>query len=149
MTRKTTGILLIAGAALWYGVLRGVNAIKIQVEKLGLVRVSTNTIDFNLSILIKNPLWIGVAIDEIMGDVYVMSEHVATINQPVRQIIGARRLNRIYITFSAYIEQLGSALLQNIQTGDIRTLTARFDGYIVVKGIKIPIDKQFDLNDMR
>lgn len=143
------GVILLGGAALlWYGVLRGVNAIEVKFEKLRIVKFALSAITFQLSLIIYNPLLVSVLVNEIVGDVYIMGIKVATINQPLNQRIYANKASRFNLLFDVYPNELTQALWANIQTGDIHTMLFRFDGYAVVKNIKIPIDREFTFDEI-
>lgn len=148
MTNKQAGILLVGGAALWYWVLRGVRAIAVKFERLRLYAVNVGSLSFNISVLIHNPLLISVLVNDVIGDIYIMDVHCATVNYPLNQRIGALSDSRIRLNFDAYPAQLGEALFANISTGDIRTMLFRFDGYVTVGGIRIKVDKSFTFNDV-
>lgn len=148
MTNRQTGILLVGCAALWYWVLRGVRAIAVKFEGLRVSSVNGGSVSFALSVLIHNPLLISVLVNDIIGDVYIMDIHCATVNYPLNQRIRALGDSRIRVNFDAYPAQLGEALFANIATGDIRTLLFRFNGYVTVGGIRIKVDKSFTFNDV-
>lgn len=148
MIRKTTGYLLLAGAALWYLILRGVNAVKVTFDSVSIGTPSADGINMSLSVLIHNPLLVSLTIQNITGDVYVQDILAAKVDTPVNQRLSAMETNRVYANFALDTVSLGKALGRNIQTGDINSLTLYFDGYVTVNGIDIPVSRTFLLGDL-
>ena len=142
------GKILVIGSALWYFVLRGVNSLKIVFEKLTVSSIEVGYIKLRLSILIHNPLLISIPIDDIVGDVFIQGIQCANIAFPVASTLKGLTTTRLYIDFNVQQQQLTEAVWQNIQTGDIRSLTCRFAGYIKVKNINIPVDRVFTFNEL-
>ena len=146
--KKSTALILIGASALWYFVLRGVNAIQFAFKRIYLVSFTDTTIDLRLDMLIKNPLLIGAVVNNIAGDIYLDNIQVATVNYPLNQRIAARAVSPVTLFFTASLQQLGQALFNNIQTGSIQTLTVRFVGTITVQGVNLPIDRFFTFNEL-
>ena len=147
-TVQKIGWGLLGIAALWYGVLRGVDAVKVTFERLRVLSVNVGSITFNLSVLVHNPLLIDVLVNDIVGEVSLMNIPCAMVNYPVNQRLHAGKTSRLQVNFDVFSKELGEALFANIQTGNINTLLMRFDGYITVKGIQIPINREFTFNDI-
>lgn len=145
---KTLGWILVGGAALWWGVLRGIDAIKIKFEKIRLVGITSTSMTMNLSVLVKNPLFVDVLVNDIVGDVYLMGEKCAVVNYPINQRLRGGKTSRLQVYIEVLGQQVGQALWANIQTGNINTLLMRFDGYVTVRGMRIPIDRQFTLGEI-
>ena len=133
---------------LWYGVLRGVNAVKVVFENLSLVSINEGSLTFNLSILIHNPLWVDVVVNDIVGDIAIMNIPCAVVNYPVNQRLYGGKTSRLQVNFDVFLADLGDALYQNIMTGDIETLIMNFNGYVTIKGVRIPIDKEFTIKEI-
>lgn len=147
MSRKAA-IWLGAGMLLWFGVLRGVRAAKVTFDKLRIVKINLGSIVYRISVFVHNPLLIDILVNDIQGEVYIMNEHVATIDYPVNQRIRSFATTGFDVEFEAYTNQLSNAIAENIMTGDPRTLLVMFDGYIVLRGIKIPIRKEFTYDEI-
>ena len=133
---------------LWYGLLRGVRAVKVYFDKLRIVGINPGAIEYKITLLVHNPLLVDVLVNDISGNVYIMGVHVATINYPVNQRIRSFATSMFDIQFEAYADKLGEALWANIQTGDPHTLLVTFDGYVTIKGIQIPVKKDFTYDDI-
>ena len=146
--KRTTGILLLTVAGLWYGILRGVNAVKVTLEKIRWGDIKADGIEFSLAVLIHNPLLVSVTIDNIVGDIYIMDIPCAKVNTPIQQTLAGRATSRVWIDFLLESRLLGEALWQNIQSGDVNNLVMRFAGYVTVKGVQIPIDRVFTLSEL-
>ncbi len=147
MSRKAA-IWLGAGMLLWFGVLRGVRAAKVTFDKLRIVKINLGSIVYRISVFVHNPLLIDILVNDIQGNVYIMNEHVATIDYPVNQRIRGFATTGFDVEFEAFTNQLSNAIAENIMTGDPRTLLVTFDGYIVIRGIKIPIRKEFTYDEI-
>ena len=142
MARKAA-IWIGAGMLLWYGVLRGVKAVRVAFDNLRLISARGNIMLYQISLLVHNPLLVAVTIDDVQGTIYLMNTHVATINYPVHQKIRAFASSVFNIQFEAYSDKIGEAITSSMLTGDVNTLTLRFEGYVDVKGVKIPITKEW------
>lgn len=147
MSRRAA-IWIGAGALLWFGILRGVRAAKITFDKLRVVGVTPASILYRVTCLVHNPLLVDILVNDVQGKVYIMNTHVATVNYPINQLIRSFATTAFDIEFEAFSNELGAALWENIQTGDPRTLTVTFEGYIVIKGVKIPLNKQWTYDDI-
>lgn len=148
MKTKTGVILFGVGTALLYAFRHSADAVQIKFEKLRMVRFAMSAMTFQLTLNIYNPFLFSVLVNEIVGDVYIMGIQVASINYPLNQRINAHKVNRFNILFDVLPTELTQALWANIQTGDIHTMLFRFDGYAVVRGVKIPVDRQFTFDEI-
>ena len=147
MSRKAA-IWVGAGMLLWFGLLRGVKAAKVTFDKLQILRVLPGVIQYCITVFVHNPLLVDILVNNIQGDVYIMSTHVATVDYPVNQVIRSFATTGFNIVFDAYTKQLGEAVMENIMTGDPRTLLVTFDGYVTIKGVRIPIRKDFTYEEI-
>lgn len=135
---------------LWYGVLRGAKALQVRVQSYSFrsVSLSTNTADLNLNLAIKNPLLVGVTIKGVQGDVYAQGEKVGTVNTTYNYYLSGRKTHVLPVVVQLDLSQAGTAVLKNIESGDVRTLTIGFDGKLYVGNIGIPLQLNFDYNDL-
>ena len=142
-----TGILLLLGAGLWFMARRTVNNVSVRFERLRFAGFTANGVNLEAVLLIHNPLLADVSVSNIVGDLYVMDRHCAVIDYPINQVLAAKKTNRFSVLLNLNTQQLGQALWDNIQTGDIKTLTVLLDGYVTVGGIRIPVNRQFVISD--
>lgn len=133
---------------LWFGLLRGVKAAKVTFDKLRVVAVRTKSFVYRITLFVHNPLLVDILVNNIEGDVYMQGIKVAEVNYPVNQVIRSFATTAFDIEFEAFSDKLGEALWNNIQTGDAHTLIVRFDGYITIKGVRIPVVKDFTYDEI-
>lgn len=148
MKKKTGGIILLGGAALYYWVLRGIRGISVAFNGLRVLSIVDDEVRFSVQLSIRNPLIVSVLVNDIVGTVYLMDIPVAEVSFPLNQRIYARSVSPVTINFNVSKEKLGEALYANIQTGDVRTLLVRFDGYLKAAKMQLHIDKQFTFEDL-
>lgn len=148
MSRNSAAIWIGVAGVLWFGLLRGVRAARVTFDKLRVVGVQPDGIVYRLRVLIHNPLLFDILVNNIEGTVYVMDAPVAVLNYPVNQRIRSWHTNAFDIQFTASADKLGEGLWQSIQTGDAHTLLITFDGFVTIKGIRIPIYKQFTYDEI-
>ena len=146
-------VKILAGCGLlYYAVLRGVNALTVGVRgcQLAGLDLVSNTVQIRLFFYIKNPLFVGIKLRGIVGDVYMHGMKVGYVNSSYDYYLSGRKTHIIPVTVSCDIASLGEAVITNIQTGNIQTLTVAFDGTIAVgnNGVKLPLQKTIDWNDI-
>lgn len=142
------GKVLLAGAAVWFFVLRGANAVKVVFESIAIKNIGVGEITLGISLLVRNPLLVDITIKDIVGDVYIMDVPCAKVDYPVNSKLYGVATNRFNINFKVNQAELSEALWENIQTGDVRTLLCRFVGYVEIGKIRIPLDRTFTFNEI-
>lgn len=100
---------------------------------------------------IKNPLLIGVKLRAIVGDVYMQGMKVGYVNSSYDYFLSGCKTHVIPVTVTCGIAQLGEAMIANIQSGNIQTLTVSFDGYITAgkNGVTIPVQKTLNWKEIQ
>ena len=146
--KKETALWIAGGAALWYFVLRGISAVQFRFLGLGLVSATAEQLDFRLSLAVRNPLLVGVVVNHIAGDIYIGTTRVGVVDYPLNRRVERRGITYLSFQFTAYTRELGQALVENILTGDVRTLTVRFTGQVTVEGRPVAIDRMFLFEDL-
>lgn len=131
---------------LWYGVLRGARGLVVRIQSYSFrsISLADQTVSLNLNLLIKNPLFIGLTIKGIIGDVYAQGVQVGKVNTTYDYYIAGGKTHILPVVVNLNMTDLGQATLLNIQSGDINSLTVAFDGKLMVGNIGIPL--QFDLD---
>ena len=137
---------------LWWGVLRGINALMIGVKSWQFrgLDLTNGIVDFNINFLIKNPLIVGLTLNKIYGDLYIQGQKVGYVNSAYDYFLAGGRTHQIPVGIRIKIGQLGSAVIANIQSGDIKSLTIAFDGKILIgsAGVPLPIHWSTDWNEL-
>lgn len=143
MNGRFLGIALLA-----YGVLRGVKGLVVGVKDYSFKSIDLNngTVQLNLNLALKNPLLFGMTLKSIQGEVYIQGNNAGYVNTTVDYYLGGGRTHIIPIVVNLTLNGLSTALLQNIQSGDIRTLTISFSGKVFVGTNRIGFPVNIDLN---
>ena len=137
-----------AAAFLWFGLLRGVKAAKVTFDKLRVIDVTANSAVYELALLVHNPTLLDMTIDRIDGTVYMMDIPVAVVDWNVAQHIRSFASSALVVQFEAFHDKIGDAAWVQIQSGDVRSLEVTFDGFITIKGVRIPVKKTFLYDDI-
>lgn len=136
---------------LWYSVLRGAKGLVVRINSYSFRSVNTDgTISLNLNLSIKNPLLVGITIKSITGDVYAQGCQIGTVNTTYNYYIAGGKTHVLPVIVNLDLAQMGQAALQNIQSGDIRTLTIAFNGKLTAGkyNVPVPLQFEFDYNDL-
>ena len=142
-----------AGAALlWYGVLRGAKGLIVKVQQYSFrsVNVASGTVGLNLQIYIKNPLFVGLTLKGISGDIYAQGVKVGYVNTTMDYYLSGGHTHIIPIVANLTFAGAAQAALANIQSGNVKTLTVDFDGKLHVGkyGVGVPLQFKLDYNDL-
>lgn len=148
---KTVKILF-AGAFLWWGFFRAANSLIVGIKSWSFraLDLTTGTVDITLNFLIKNPLFFGITLKAIYGDVYVQGQKVGEISTTYNYYLSGGHTHQIPVIVRLNLAGLGQAALMNIQSGDVRTLTLAFDGRLVAgsAGVAVPINIAYNWEDL-
>ena len=146
------GKIIIGGALLWYGVLRGARGLVVKVRDYTFsgLSLTDNTMQLTLNLLIKNPLLVGVTIKGVTGEVYAQGFRIGGVNTTYNYYIAGGKTHILPVVVNLNMSDVLHAGLMNIQSGDVRTLTIAFDGYIMAGkyNIKVPLQFELDYNDL-
>lgn len=146
------GKIIIGGALLWYGVLRGARGLVVKVRDYAFsgLSLTDNTMQLTLNLLIKNPLLVGVTIKGVTGEVYAQGFRIGGVNTTYNYYIAGGKTHILPVVVNLNMSDVLHAGLMNIQSGDVRTLTIAFDGYIMAGkyDIKVPLQFELDYNDL-
>lgn len=150
---KTVGIIAGLGL-LYYTVLRGASALTIGIRgyQLSGVDLVNKTVQVRLNFYIKNPLFVGIKLRGIVGDVYMQGMKVGSINSSYDYFLsGGGKVHSVPVTVTCSMASLGEAMIANIQSGNVQTLTVAFDGSIRIgkNGVAIPIQKTLDWREIQ
>ena len=144
--------IAIGAGLLYYGVLRGAKGLKVQMYSYEFkgVDVLNNTIQLDLNILVKNPLLVGLLLKSVQGDVYVQGIKAGYVNTQLNYTISGGRTHILPIVVNLRISDLGQAIIANIQSGNVQSLSVKFDGrlYVGDYGVSIPLQIEKGYNDL-
>lgn len=137
---------------LWYGVLRGASAIVVKVQDymLRTFNIQNKTVSVSINFYIKNPLFVGVTLNNIVGDVYIQGVNVGAVNQDLNYFIAGGKTHIIPVIVDLQLSSLSEAVWRNIESGDVHTLTVDFDGklYVGKYNVGVPVEVNLDYNDL-
>lgn len=149
---SSLGKIIVGASFLWYFFCRGANALIVKVKGYSFrdVNIINGTVSLNLNFYIKNPLFIGLTLKSIVGDVYVQGIKVGYVNTTIDYYLSGAHTHIVPVVVNLDVAELGSAALLNIQSGDVRTLTIAFDGKIFVgdMNVGVPVNITLDYNDL-
>ena len=148
MSSKIFGLLLIGFGALAWFAKQTVDSVRVIFNSLKIYEVRTDAVLFQLNLLFYNPLFKDVKIDSLSGEIYMMGRYIAHMESELNQLLYAKTQSSLAFYFKATPEQLGQALWDNIQTGDVRTLTIKFDGTMYLAGVPVPVKKTFTYDQL-
>lgn len=145
------------GALLFYKVFRSAQAVKITLNsyEFGGVDLETGTVGMYLYFTINNPLWVGVTLKEISGEMIAQTggqpEIVGTVQNKYNYFIRGNATHVVRAKIDVSSKSVLSALIQNIQSGDINNLLLTFDGKVVFgskKEVAIPIKRTMTYKEL-
>lgn len=146
------GRIIIGGTLLWYGVLRGARGLVVKVRDYVFsgLSLTNNTMQLTLNLLIKNPLLVGITIKSVVGDVYAQGFRIGGVNTTYDYYIAGGKTHILPVVVDLNMGDVLNAGMININSGDIRTLTIAFNGYIMAGkyNIKVPLQFELDYNDL-
>lgn len=135
-------------ALLYYAVLRGARGLVIKVQSWSFrnIDLDAQTVSLNINMLIKNPLLVGLTIKGVKGDVYMQGLKVGYVNTTFNYYLAGGHTHVLPVIVNLGIGDLGQAIWQNIQSGNINTLTVAFDGKVYVGDVNVPVPVQVELD---
>lgn len=137
---------------LWYAVLRGAKGLVVKVKSFSFHSIdpAAMTVSLNLNLLVKNPLIVGLTIKGVQGKVYAQGHEVGNVDTAYNYHIAGGKTHILPVIVNLAMQSVGEAAWLNIQSGDIKSLTIAFDGYVFVgdSGVRIPLQFAFDYNDL-
>ena len=142
-----------AAAFLYFGVLRGASALYLGIKDYYFQSISLtqNSARFIVTFLINNPLFVGLTLKSISGDVYIQGNKCGTVNVDYDKYLAGRQAWSVAVPVDIDLSQLTASIIDNINTGNINTLTIAFDGGIIIGGtglVRIPFAKTVTWNDI-
>lgn len=144
----------LAAGLLYYTVLRGASALMVGIRSYGLkgVDVAAGTITLQVNFVIKNPLFVGIRLRSIDGEIFIQGVKCGVVDMRYDYYVSGRHTHTIPVLITVDTRNLGQAIINNIATGDIRTLVVDFDGGVTVGKsdlLRIPIKKTLNWEDIR
>lgn len=153
MTNKTKGYILLGGAALYWWVFRGVNALVFKFVQLRMtgIDIAADTIQLRATFLFRNPLLISIYIKYLQGEIYIMNQLAAQIDSYILRNLPSRAYTYVDIPISVSISGLSAAAYENIKSGNIRNLLIDFTGKIGIgkdKTVGVPVQVTLTWDDI-
>ena len=138
----------IGAALLYYGVLRGAKGLVVRVKDFAFkgLNLANKTVSLYLNVLVKNPLFVGITINSIVGDVYAQGKKIGAVNTTLNYYISGGKTHVLPVVVDLNMGDMGDAALLNIQSGDIRNLTIDFNGKIYAGKANVGVPLQLTLN---
>ena len=148
MEARTVAKILGGAAFLWWGVLRGASALVVGIKSWAFrgIDINTGTVDITLNFLIKNPLVVGLTLKAAQGDVYVQGQKVGVVNTTYDYYLSGGHTHQVPVIVRLDMSNVGQAALQNIQSGDVKTLTIGFDGRLIIGSARVPVPIRVNYN---
>lgn len=143
MTDRTKGILLICAALLWWRVKHNLNNISANIEGISYKGISSSNAVFQISMIVHNPTLVNIDIQEITGNLYLFRTYLANVSTGVEQTVKRNSYTRINADLVVDMTKIGDVLKGRVQSGK-DTIQGTFDGYLVIEGIKIPVNEDFE-----
>lgn len=139
-------------ALLWYGVFRGASAMIVNIKSFMIrsIDVANRTMDITLNFLIKNPLFVGLTLNRLKGNVYIQGVNVGEIDTELNYHLSGGYTHIVPVAVHLGLSELGQAAILNIQSGDIRTITIAFAGHLYVGryNVAVPVEMTLNWNDL-
>lgn len=144
--------IAIGGALLYYGVLRGAKGLQVKMYnyEFGGIDLTNGIVKLKLNILVKNPLLVGLVLKSVTGDVYVQGVKAGYVNTVLDYKISGGKTHIIPVVVNLKMSELGQAVVLNIQSGNVNSLSVKFDGrlYVGDYGVNIPLVIEKGYNDL-
>lgn len=132
---------------LWLGVLRGAKGLVVRMKSYQFAGLNEDgTVRLILNLLVKNPLLVGLTIKGVKGDVYAQGYQVGIVDTVYDYYLAGGKTHVLPVYVDLNITEAWSALLANINSGDVRTLTIAFNGKIYVGSWNVGIPLQFEMD---
>lgn len=133
---------------LWYGVLRGAKGLVLKVRSFNFrdINLANGTVALNLNLLVKNPLFVGITIQGVYGDVYVQGVKVGVVDTTFNYYLSGGHTHILPVVVQLGVGELGQAAIENIMSGNIQTLRISFNGKVVAGKANVPVPLQLDLD---
>ena len=142
------GKILLGAGLIWFGVLRGASAmvVRLQSWRLEKISVSDGMIGVLLNIFVKNPLFVGMTIKRISGDIYLNGDKVGYVDHELNYHLAAGKSQIVPVSINIDASASANTLVNNILNGANGAYTFAFDGkmYVGNKNVGVPLQFSFD-----
>ena len=138
---------------LWLGIMGVIRNIGVTLKSYAFksVDLTNNTVLLVLNLAIKNPLLFGVTVHSVEGKVSMQGREVGYVNTIFDYYLSGAAEHVLPITVNLYIGDVSMAAMDNIASGDVRTLNIGFDGKVKIgkKGMfSVPVKIELGYNDL-
>ena len=154
------GWAIFAGVALFITqVLRGIQALRITLDGYSFdsVSLSDGTVGMYLYFKIVNPLWVGITLKEISGELTAVSDQtqqpeiIGTVYNRYNYFIRGNATHQVRAKIKVNAQSVIAATMQNVASGDINNLLLTFSGKLVFGGTKevsLPIKRTMTFREL-
>lgn len=131
-------------SALWLGILRGAKALIVMLNGYDIKNIDILNLSATLTLrfYIKNPLFIGITLKSIEGDIYLNGTKVGFINNHYDYYLAGARSHVIPVSAVISGAEILKSIFSDLNAGIIKGKTVSFDGKITVGKYNIPIPVQ-------
>lgn len=137
---------------LWYGVRMAAKGLIVKVKdyKFSGYDAQSGSLLLTLNLMLKNPLAIGLTIKGVVGEVYAQGFRIGGVNTTYNYYIAGGKTHILPVIVNLNLGDVLQAGWQNIQSGDIKTLTVAFNGKILIGkyNVSVPLQFELDYNDI-
>ena len=142
------GKILLGAGLIWYGVLRGASAMVVRLYSwtLQAIDIANGMISAQLNIFVQNPLFVGITIKRISGDIYLNGDKVGYIDHELNYHLAAGKSQIVPVSINVDSSASVNTVLNNMLNGTKGVYTFAFDGklYIGSKNVGVPLQFSFD-----
>ena len=138
---------------LWLGITTVIRNFSVTLQSYAFrsIDLTNKTVSLVLNLAIKNPLLFGATVHSVTGKVYMQGREVGYVNTTYNYYLSGGATHVLPVIVNLVIGDVGAAAMENIASGDVRTLSIGFDGKVKIgkKGlISVPIKVQLGYNDL-
>ena len=138
---------------LYFGIMAIIRNISVTLKSYAFksVNLTNKTVSLTLNLLIRNPLLFGVTIYSVDGKISMQGREVGYVNTTYNYYLSGNAEHVLPVIVNLYIGDVGLAAMDNIASGDVRTLNIGFDGKVRIgkKGnMSVPVKVQLGYNDL-
>ena len=146
MKARKMAIIGTIAAVLYYGVLRGLKALSVRLQSIGLYGFDYehNLVNLSAMFAIYNPLFVGLTLRGVQGEVYINGQHAGFVNHPMNSFLASGVESYVEVGIALNMSELSSAILAQLQTGNMSDVTISFNGSVFVGDAKVGLPVQYD-----
>ena len=110
--------------------------------------ITSGKVVLRANFYIKNTTSVSVALQSVVGTLYIQGIAVGTINNTYNGSIKSMSTTTVPVDVACNSASLAQSIWDNISSGDVSTLTVGFSGTIKVAGVSVPINKTMSWEEL-